>query len=117
MALAVILHGCADPDPHPGAASAAVADCETDSGAPGPTWAGWGQPFFSTWCQPCHAADTPQRYGAPAGVTFDSEAEARAQAAAIRASVLDQERMPVGGGLSEGDRARLAAWLCDVERP
>lgn len=115
MALVAILHGCGAPDP--GGAAAAIAECETDSGAPSPTWASWGEPFFDTWCQPCHATDTPQRYGAPVGVSFDTEAATQQQASAIRSSVLEQGRMPVGGGLSEGDRARLAAWLCVAEGP
>lgn len=90
--------------------------CAADTGGePAPTWAEWGAPFFTGWCQPCHASDAPQRYGAPPTATFDTEADARAQAAAIRATVLDARTMPIGGGLSDGDRARLDAWLCAIE--
>ena len=66
-------------------------------------------------CQPCHAGDAPQRYGAPEHATFDTETQTRDQAAAIRATVLDGRSMPVGGGLSLEDEAQLSAWLCTVE--
>ena len=92
-------------------------DCATDTGGAAPGWQDWGAGFFGTWCQPCHATDAPQRYGAPEGVAFDDAAQAVAQADAIRRVVLEQERMPVGGGLSAADRDRLAAWLCAVEAP
>ena len=89
--------------------------CAGDTGAPAPDWETWAEPFFTTWCQPCHATDAPQRYGAPEHATFDTEAQTRDQAAGIRATVLEGRSMPVGGGLSLEDEAQLSAWLCTVE--
>lgn len=95
--------------------AASTATCAEDTADPAPDWDTWAEPFFTTWCQPCHAADAPQRYGAPVGTSFDSEDDARTHAAAIQTTVLDNRTMPVGGGLSAQDEARLAAWLCAVE--
>lgn len=112
--LLALLPACGGTSPAADTAVPAAA-CTGDTGAPAPTWDTWAEPFFTTWCQPCHASDAPQRYGAPEGATFDTEADAHAQAAAIQATVLDGGSMPVGGGLSSQDKAQLAAWLCAVE--
>lgn len=86
--------------------------CVDDTGGPAPTWAEFGEPFFLTWCQGCHATDSPQRYGAPAGVAFDTPADVRAQRERIADSVLVRSTMPVGGGLGDAERADLEAFLC-----
>lgn len=72
-----------------------------------PTWQDWGEGFFVTWCQSCHSRSTPQRAGAPEGVDFDTRADVRAAASAIRRTVLDDASMPVGGGVPEDDRVAL----------
>ena len=80
-----------------------------------PTWESWGEGFFVTWCQSCHSRTSPQRAGAPEGVDFDSEADVRASATAIRRTVLDFGTMPVGGGLDDADRDALDLLLrCDL---
>ena len=107
--LAIAL-GCAPaPDTSP-AETGAAGDTgfDRDCAQPDlPTWESWGEAFFVTWCQSCHSRTTPQRAGAPEGVDFDSEADVRASAAAIRRTVLDFGTMPVGGGLEDADRDAL----------
>ena len=75
------------------------------------TWEGWADGFFQTWCRACHSAGTPQRNGAPEGVDFDTEEQARAWADRIAVRVLEEGTMPVGGGLFDEDRVLLRAWL------
>ena len=108
-AIAVLVLGCGS---EPDAADPAVMDsaapvlCAVDTGAgmlPAPTWAEFGVPFFSTWCQSCHSRTTPQRAGAPEGVDFDSASDVQQAEAAIRRTVLESRSMPVGGGLPEAD--------------
>lgn len=101
MLLTLMLAGCGG-SPVDSGACASVAT---------PGWDGWARGFFTTWCQGCHASGAGDRHGAPEGVVFDTEAEARAQAARIRARVLEQQDMPVGGGVYPDELARLEAWL------
>ena len=37
------------------------------------TWDSFGQSFLITHCQGCHASTSPQRYGAPEGISFDTQ--------------------------------------------
>jgi uncharacterized membrane protein len=76
-----------------------------------PTWDGFAHGFFTSYCDSCHAADTPDRQGAPTTVTFDTEAEAAAQAENVRRTVLDMQTMPPGGGVFDEDLVKLAAWV------
>ena len=75
------------------------------------TWDSWGRGFFTTWCGACHAATTPDRRGAPDGVTFDSAAQVWSLRDRISARVLDDQTMPVGGGLGDDEREMLASYL------
>ncbi len=75
------------------------------------SWEGTARPILLTYCAACHAAASPQRFGAPEGVSFDTEAEARTWAARIRARTIDIGDMPVGGGVFANDRFLLEAWL------
>ena len=75
------------------------------------TWNNWGQDFFATYCDSCHAADTPDRQGAPEAFTFDTLDEVRTWESAIRESVLVDETMPLGGGLPEDDIVLLQDFL------
>jgi hypothetical protein len=74
-----------------------------DTGGHTPSWEGWTQGFFRTYCSACHAEIALDRHGAPAGVFFDTEAQVSAQSTAIRRVVLSQGSMPVGGGVLEED--------------
>ena len=76
-----------------------------------PTWAGWTQGFFRTWCNACHSSAAVERNGAPVGVDFDAEAGALRWRDRVRARVLDEATMPIGGGLYPEDLALLEAWL------
>ena len=101
----------------PDAADAGAPTCDTAAAALSVTWDNWAEGFFVSYCQACHASDTPNANGAPAGVHFDTVAEARALAERIRARVLDDQTMPPAGGVLADDLRLLDAWLaCDVSR-
>lgn len=79
--------------------------------SPDLTWANWGDPFFRTWCQSCHSADTPNRFGAPEGIDFDTLEDVRLYEGAIHQTVLVDETMPVGGGIEDTQLDNLAWYL------
>ncbi len=56
------------------------ATCPTDNP---PTYASFGQPFFTQYCTGCHSVSATDRHGAPATQNYDSEAEIRAHATEI----------------------------------
>ncbi len=85
--------------------------CILDTGGGHPTWANFGDPFFLTYCDSCHAETSPNRFGAPDGLYFDTEAEVLTDAAAIRSAVIDNQTMPLGGGLPPEDLATLDNYL------
>lgn len=93
------------------AGGADTGGCVTDADGAHPTWGTFGQAFFLDYCASCHAATTPQRFGAPESVTFDTEAEVVAQLDAVRRTVLETGTMPVGGGVTEADLAGLDRYL------
>jgi len=87
-------------------------ECE---GLPTVTWEGWSDGFFKTWCRACHSAATTDRNGAPEGMDFDTEAQVVENASLVRYSVLDEERMPLGGGLYKEDLYLLEVYLdCEI---
>lgn len=77
------------------------------------TYENFGQGFFETWCQSCHAAAVTDRNGAPDDIFFDTRddiwrlrTQVYAQAAGANAS------MPIGPhGPSDVEREELADWL------
>lgn len=75
------------------------------------TWNNWGDGFFTTWCQPCHSATAPDRNGAPESLNFDTSTDVVTYEASVRRTVLEMETMPVGGGLTDEDRALLEDFL------
>ncbi len=87
------------------------AACSAEERAQPVTWRLTAQPFLLTYCSACHAADSPNRFGAPAGVSFDTEAEAIAWGPRIRARTVELGDMPVGGGVIEEDLIAIEAWL------
>lgn len=97
------------------ACAGSPAACETDSTGARPTWTSFGQAFFTTWCQPCHASAAPNRFGAPSEVVFDTEADVIAHLDRVRATAVDGETMPPGGGLPDEERAALGAYLDCLE--
>lgn len=86
---------------------AACADPVCDDGT---TWNGHVDGFFREYCQGCHAADAPDRYGAPEAVTFDTVEDVLARREGV-ASALAAGRMPPGGGVDDAEVARVLDWL------
>lgn len=83
--------------------------------APNATWETFGHGFLLTHCQGCHASTSANRYGAPEGVHFDNEDEARAWRERLIVVILDTQSMPPAGGLSDEDRLLVESWLyCDL---
>lgn len=75
------------------------------------TWNNWGHGFVQTWCQPCHSAGSADRYGAPEAVNLDTLDQVVSFSDSISRTVLDDETMPVGGGVSDEDKALLRDFL------
>ena len=95
-------------------------DVDVDTGAAeldcSVNWDGWTDGFFATYCRACHSVTTAERYGAPEGVDFDTRADVIQWAERIRIRVLEQETMPLGGGVVQTDLEPLERWLqCKVE--
>jgi hypothetical protein len=91
------------------ACQAEPADCD-----PATTWEGFSQGFFIEYCQGCHASAAPGRYGAPAEVTFDTQADVLAWRDRALARLTD-DTMPPGGGVPSADLDRVTAWLACAE--
>ena len=91
--------------------SAEPSTCVTDTGGGYPTWAGFAEGFFAGRCASCHAATAPERFGAPEGVSFDSEEEVVRQLDAVQRVILDNASMPPGGGLHEDELALMQVYL------
>lgn len=80
--------------------------------APTVTWESHGEALLTQWCQPCHAADAPNRHGAPEGVTFDTEAEALSFRERILAVATSEDpTMPPSILVPDEDLYRLEVWL------
>lgn len=92
-----------------------TADTASSCGDDTVSWQSFGHGFFLTYCNACHSQDSETRHGAPPGVDFDTLEQAKSQSERIRVRVLDQQDMPLGGGVSEADLLLLDAWLCTVE--
>jgi uncharacterized membrane protein len=75
------------------------------------SWANFADGFFSNYCRACHSAESAYRYDAPESVNFDTEAEVRDWADRIRARAIDEQDMPVGGGVYAGDIELLDTYL------
>ena len=104
----MLLVACGEPEPTPPEESEPAPLCETGLDV---TWDGWAAGFMLSQCQPCHASETPNRYGAPVSVTFDTLEDCRAQGGAIEDAVLTRASMPPAGGITDDERALLARWL------
>jgi uncharacterized membrane protein len=91
---------------------------ETSCSSTAVTWDNWAHGFFVSYCTTCHAAQTPDRYGAPASIDLDTQDEVRSLAASIRRTVIDEASMPVGGGVPEDELELLDRYLaCTLESP
>lgn len=79
--------------------------------APQVTYENWGKGFFLTWCGACHTSTAQQRNGAPEGVDFDTLSDIREWKDRIDVRVLDEQTMPLGGGVYEEDLELLEVFL------
>lgn len=79
-------------------------------------WDAWASGFFTTYCQSCHSETSPHRYDAPTGVDLDNIEDVRDWSERIRIRVLQEETMPVGGGVPDAELNQLDAWLDCLER-
>lgn len=75
------------------------------------TWANFGDGFFGSYCRGCHSVATPSRYGAPDAVNFDGIEEVRQWEERIRVTVLEDQSMPIGGGVYDQDLEFLGYFL------
>lgn len=75
------------------------------------TWNNWADGFFASYCRACHSVNTQDRYGAPEGVDFDTLEDVQQWEERIRVRTLEEQDMPVGGGVYEEDLALLETWL------
>jgi uncharacterized membrane protein len=72
----------------------------------------FGQGFMTENCQGCHATTTPNRYGAPEEVFFDSVEDCwRWKERILTRSLGEEATMPPNGGVDADDRTRLGWWL------
>jgi uncharacterized membrane protein len=82
-----------------------------DTGQPDVSWSHGGEGFFRNYCTACHSISSPNRYGAPEGVDFDTLADVRGHAGAIRYAVFDAQTMPLGGGVPDDQLDLLLLFL------
>jgi uncharacterized membrane protein len=105
MTLLLALLACAGPE---GADTAAGACADV----PVVTYANFGEGFVLHHCQGCHASSTPDRYGAPADVTFDTVDEVWAwRDRILERSASEPPTMPPAASTTADDRTRLRWWL------
>jgi hypothetical protein len=78
---------------------------------PDVTYDNWGKGKIDTHCQGCHHSQAAQRYGAPEGVSFDTEEEVRVWRERIYVRSLESEDMPPAGGLTEDEKTLLEIFL------
>ncbi len=108
--LSLLFLACGARDPVDSAANCVVA-----ADGAYPTWGTFGAAFFLDYCASCHAASAPQRFGAPASLSFDAEADVVAHLAAVRRTVLATQSMPKGGGVPSTELLELARYLDCLE--
>lgn len=105
MSVLLFLLACSDGED----TGASEVDCAT---APEVDWGGFAHGFVTTYCVSCHSENnTDQRYGAPEGLDFDTEAEVYASGGRVRVRTLEEQTMPPGGGVFEDDLQLLDVYL------
>ena len=106
--------GCTGDDPPPPPLTDDTGDAGFDdrcADLPRVTWDEWGWGFMTTYCQGCHASTAPDRYGAPEGVFFDTEADTLLWAERVRIRTLEDLDMPPAGGVPPDELEILGWWL------
>ena len=92
----------------------AKASVSADTGTPAACeqgWDDWSNGFFTTYCLSCHSASSVRRHDAPEGINFDTLDETLALIERVQARVIDDETMPIGGGVPADALVRLEDWL------
>lgn len=114
--------GSGTPTGDGGGATSSTSDGGTDTGDPCEgvplvNYATFGQGFLTANCQGCHASTSPERYGAPEWVVFDTVQDAWTWKDRILELVPGKAgaRMPPAGGITEDDQQRLRWWLLCAE--
>ncbi len=77
------------------------------------TYDNFGKAFFDSYCNSCHAANSSDRQGAPAKLTFDSQSEIAALAEEAYGEVDDGAMPPstFGSQPTSDEVAKLGEWL------
>ena len=75
------------------------------------TWDNFGHGFFLTYCTSCHSADSPNRFDAPEGIDFDTEDQVRAWRNVLQTVVVEEQTMPLGGGVYDEDLYLFEVYL------
>ena len=75
------------------------------------TWSNWASSFFATYCDSCHAASSPNRFGAPEYATFDTEQQVVDAWDSVYRTVIEDENMPLGGGVYDDDLFLIEIYL------
>ena len=119
-AVGLLLLGCGGPESPAGGAALPLFDTADTGGdacpdGEGLSWDGFGWGFFRTYCNACHSESAPQRYGAPEGVNFERQEDVERQVGRIRARVLTEGTMPLGGGVPPDALRQLDAYLCRID--
>ena len=80
--------------------------------APRVDWINFGQGFFVQNCNGCHHSETPDRYGAPEDVIFDTADDVWAQKGLVLGTAGGESpSMPPNGGTTLIQREKLQIWL------
>ena len=114
VGIAVAPLGCDDHDHEEGVPTGSI--CPT---TPTLTYANFGQAFFASYCQRCHASTVTgaARMGAPSDHTFDMVqdiqllAEHIDELAAAGPNAFNTEMPPDGAKPTDSERNRLGEWL------
>ena len=86
-----------------------VLDCDE---APLVDWVNFGEGFFVQNCNGCHHSATPDRYGAPEDVIFDTADDVWAQKGMVLGTAGGESpTMPPNGGSTVTQREKLQIWL------
>jgi uncharacterized membrane protein len=114
--IAVLPLACEDDHDHATGGISTLAVCPTPSTL---TYANFGQAFFNSYCQRCHASTVTDlaRMGAPVDHTFDTVEQIRAlshhidELAAAGPAATNTEMPPDGAMPTEAERLQLGEWL------
>jgi len=114
--IAVLPLACEDDHDHATGGVSTESVCPTQQTL---TYASFGQPFFTTYCQRCHASTVTDlaRMGAPVNTTFDTVEDIRFHShhidelAAAGPAGTNTEMPPDGAMPNAAERLQLGEWL------